>query len=236
MVRLFVGAAVTLCGLAAGPVAAHADSLPKGYTMTEWGPLGPADIDLVTKVRLAGLWEIPAGEMAKEKGHSARVRAVGAEIAKQHRELDLLARTAADKLSLPLPDEPNRDQQGWLQEMRDASGAQFDNVFIERLRQAHGKIFPAIATVRAGTRNSVVRELAQRSNNYVMTHLVLLESSGLVDYNGLPAPPSPVGVAPGSVQLSTDDVRGVNSTVIWVVLGLAALAGGAATIRLLRPR
>lgn len=237
--RLIVGAAVTLAGLVAGPIAAaRAEPLPNGYTMTQWGPLGAADRDLVVKVRLAGLWEMPAGTMAKEKGHSARVRAVGAEIAKQHADLDQLARAAAAKLAIPLPDEPNSDQQGWLGEMRAASGTQFDNVFIDRLRAAHGKIFPAIALVRAGTRNSVVRELAQRTNNFVMTHLVLLESSGLVDYNGLPTPPPPAAAAPGSVQLSAGELGmgGINSMVIWIVLGFAGLAGAAATIRLLKPR
>jgi predicted outer membrane protein len=235
---MLIGAAVTAGALATGPIAvAHADgALPNGYAMTQWGPLGAADRDLMEKVRLAGLWEMPAGQMAAEKGQSARVRAVGAEIAKQHGQLDELVRAAASKLSVPLPDQPNSDQQGWLREMRQASGAQFDNVFIERLRTAHGKVFPAIAQVRSGTRNSVVRELAQRSNNFVMTHMVLLESSGLVDYNGLQTPPPPAQAGPGSVLLSSGSMGGVNPTVIWIVLGFAALAGAAATFRLLRPR
>lgn len=239
MARLIIGAAVTVSGLLVGPIAvAHADPLPNGYEMTQWGPLGPADRDFVTKVRLAGLWEMPAGDMAVKKAHSARVRAVGAEIAKQHGDLDALARAAAKKLAMTLPDEPNSDQQGWLREMDRATGTDFDNVFIDRLRAAHGKIFPAIALIRAGTRNEVVRELAQRTNNFVMTHLTLLESSGLVDYNGLPPPPPPVAAGPGSVQLTANDLgmSGANSIVIWVVLGFAAIAGMAATFRLLRPR
>jgi hypothetical protein len=35
-----------------------------GWVQTQWGPLGPADRDLLVKVRLAGLWEGPTGQQA----------------------------------------------------------------------------------------------------------------------------------------------------------------------------
>src|SRR4051812_2857966 len=141
------------------------------------GELSAADKDLVVKVRLAGLWEVPAGEMAQKKSNDRRIQQVGADIAEQHTALDLLARDAAKKLDIELPDEPNADQQKWLGEMREAAeGEAFDQVFIDRLRAAHGKIFPAIATVRTSTRNDTVRKLAQQANQFVMTHLTLLES------------------------------------------------------------
>ena len=66
---------------------------------------------------------------------------------------------------------------------------QFDQIYIDRLRAAHGKIFPAIATIRASTRNDTVRKLAQQANQFVMTHMTLLESSGIVDYGALPTAP-----------------------------------------------
>ncbi|MFG1605003.1 DUF4142 domain-containing protein [Actinoplanes sp. NPDC049265] len=159
---------------------------------TNRGAISAADRDLVVKVRLAGLWEIPAGEMAVEKSKNPRVREIGRDIADQHRRLDAFARDAAKKLKVKLPDKPNADQQGWLAEMREApEGKEFDQIYVDRLRAAHGKIFPAIATVRTSTRNDVVRKLAQQANQFVMTHLTLLESSGLVDYKELPAAPDP---------------------------------------------
>ena len=215
--------------------------LPPGTVDTEWGPLTPADRDLVVKVRLAGLWEMPAGTMAAEKGQAQRVREVGAEIAKQHKQLDKLVVEAAGKLGVELPDEPNTDQQFWLGEMRAASGAGFDRVFIDRLRAAHGKVFPAIANIRSGTRNDVVRKLAQDSNGFVLTHLTLLESSGLVDYQSLPLPPAPATANPDAVRndmlvSSKALTGGVNSMIIWAVLAFAVIAGIAATLRLVRPR
>ncbi|WP_433728268.1 DUF4142 domain-containing protein [Actinoplanes sp. CA-051413] len=178
------------------PVAAHAEPnvpVPPNELIPDEGEgaLSAADKDLVVKVRLAGLWEIPAGEMAQQKSQDPRIRKIGREIAAQHEVLDAFDRAAAKKLRISVPKKPNSDQQGWLAEMRDAEGAEFDEIYIDRLRAAHGKIFPAIGTVRATTRNDTVRKLAQQANQFVVTHMTLLESSGIVDFAALPTAPNP---------------------------------------------
>lgn len=223
-----------IIGLLATPVAAMAQ--PGAPTQ-----LGAADMALFNGVRQAGLWEMPAGQMAAEKGSRQKVREVGAEIAKQHVDLDKLVVDAANRLGVQLPSEPNADQKGWLAEMRAASGARFDQIFVDRLRAAHGAIFPVIATVRAGTRNDVVRNLAQAANTFVENHMTMLESTGLVRYSKLPPanlpPPQDTSIL-AAAQASTSSAPGgsVNGSVIWVVL-LAALAVGAvATVRMFRAR
>lgn len=210
------------------------------------GPVGPADRDLLVKVRLAGLWEMPASEMAVAKGSSAKVREVGTKIGPQHAILDDLVTKAAARLGVPLPTEPTAEQKGWLAEMQRASGGQFDLVFTARLRAAHGKVFPLIASVRAGTRNEVVRELAAQANAFVLTHITLLESTGLVDYESLPLPPAPAPAAAAAAAVGNGsllggvDARasggGVNATVIWLVLLAALIAGAYSMVRLIRPR
>ena len=85
------------------------------------GAVSDADKDFVIKVRLAGLWEIPAGNMAQEKSNDPRVVQIGKSIAAQHVVLDKLDRAAAKKLNIELPNKPNSDQQFWLQEMKNAN-------------------------------------------------------------------------------------------------------------------
>src|SRR5687767_10799324 len=58
------------------------------------GDISDADRDFAVKVRLAGLWEIPAGEMAQEKSEDPRIQAIGRDIASQHVALDKLVRAA----------------------------------------------------------------------------------------------------------------------------------------------
>jgi putative membrane protein len=207
------------------------------------GSLSAADRDFVVKVRLAGLWEIPAGNMAQEKSDNPRSVTIGKSIAEQHVTLDGLTLKAAAKLRIPLPDAPTNEQQLWLNEMKAANGTDFDQIYIARLRAAHGKIFPAIANIRAGTRSDVVRRLAQEANQFVMTHLTLLESSGLVEYGSLPEAPQPAapGVAPAVDPLmlnraQSSGVPGVDNNVILIVLAAALIAGVVSTMRIFRAR
>jgi predicted outer membrane protein len=225
-----------MAGLVVGALAVPALAIaqPAGPTQLE-----ASDMALFNGVRQAGLWEMPAGQMAAEKGNQKRVREVGAEIAAQHVELDKLAVEAANKLGVQLPTEPNADQRGWLGEMKNATGARFDRIFIDRLRAAHGAIFPVIATVRSGTRNDIVRELAQQANDFVMTHMSLLESTGLVRYTNLPPanlPPPPDGSLLAAAQANEVPGSAVNGSVIWVVLLAALVVGAVATFRVFRSR
>ena len=211
------------------------------------GPVTASDVDFVVRVRLAGLWEIPAGNMAQEKSDDPRIVAIGKSIASQHVVLDQLDRDTAKKLGIQLPNQPNSDQQYWLSEMKNANSTTFDQIFVDRLRAAHGKIFPAIATIRASTRNDSVRKLAQESNQFVMTHMSLLESSGIVDYGALPTAPAPVVTGKGPVPVdgqmlaaasstSGSGIPGVSTTVVLLVLAAALVAGVITTMRIFRSR
>ncbi|MDM4720751.1 DUF4142 domain-containing protein [Micromonospora sp. WMMA1363] len=199
--------------------------------------LNAADAALLNGVRLAGLWEMPAGQMAAEKGQSPRVREIGAEIAKQHEELDRITVEAANKLSASIPTEPTDEQKGWLNEMQQARGARFDQIFVTRLRVAHGKIFPVIGAVRASTRDPIIRELAEAANTFVGDHLDMLESTGLVRWAELPPAALP---APGedgllaAASANTAPRFGISNTLVWLVFLAALGTGGIATWRMLR--
>lgn len=242
--------AMVLVGLLAPAGAAHANEpgvpVPPDTGLTDdgKGTVTPADKDFVIKVRLAGLWEIPAGNMAQEKSDNPKVVNIGKTISGQHVILDKMDRDVAKQLGIELPNQPNGDQLSWLAEMSSANAATFDQIYIDRLRAAHGKIFPAIATIRASTRNDSVRKLAQQANQFVMTHMTLLESSGIVDYAGLPTapPPAPANKGPVPVdsqmlaQTSSTGIPGVSTSVVLLVLAVALVAGVVTTMRILRTR
>ena len=199
--------------------------------------LNAADMALLNGVRLAGLWEMPAGQMAAERGSSAKVREIGAGIADEHRELDQLVVDAANRLGTRIPDEPTDEQKQWLAEMQNASGARFDQIFVTRLRVAHGKIFPVIGAVRASTRDAVVRKLADDANRFVLHHMELLESTGLVRYPELPPAALPAPQEDGLLAVASANSGpsfGISPTVVWLVFLAALGTGGIATYRILR--
>jgi putative membrane protein len=173
-----------------------AEQDPIGVTMTRHGPLSPADRDFLVKVRTAGLWETPTGRQAKQRAGSDEVKDAGAHIATEHIDLDAKVRSVAQELDVTLPNQPTAEQQGWMSELSRLTGADYDRVFVARLRAAHGKVFGVIAGIRASTRNDLVRSFASTANTFVLRHMTYLESTGLVDYAALPAPPALAATAP----------------------------------------
>jgi predicted outer membrane protein len=226
MIRVTAALGAVLIALACGSAAAAAPVTPT--------QLNAADVALLNGVRLAGLWEMPAGQMAAERGSQDRVRQIGRIIADQHVELDQLVVDAANRLGATLPVTPNADQQGWLNEMQQASGARFDQIFVDRLRAAHGKIFPVIGAIRAGTRNPIIRKLAEDANRFVMGHLQMLESTGLVRYDKLA--PAALPAAQDTSMLALAQANSVTApvvdpAVVWSVLIGTLVMAGAVTLR-----
>ncbi|MFE0101987.1 DUF4142 domain-containing protein [Streptomyces sp. NPDC059009] len=212
---LIIVALVATLGALAFPVWSYADrsgtgqaDLAAGTVATRWGPLSAADRDLLVKVRLAGLWEIPAGQQAMERAPTKAIAAAGDHLVVGHTDLDQRVRTAAGQLGVELPSQPNAQQQGWLRELTAASGETYERKFANLLRSAHGKVFAAIAQVRDSTRNSLVRQLATDANQTVLDHITMLEATGLVDFDDIATgraatatasptgPPPPSGAAP----------------------------------------
>lgn len=163
----------------------------EGMRDTQFGPLSALDRDFVRKVRLAGLWEKPAGRMALERGTTASVRTAGEHLVGGHTELDRRSVDAGRTLGISLPVRPGDQQQGWLDRMDAASGSGFDRTFAELVRAAHGKVFGLVALVRDRTGNSLVRELATRANTVVLDHITVLENTGLAGVPHTRDQPSP---------------------------------------------
>ncbi|GAA2329481.1 DUF4142 domain-containing protein [Dactylosporangium salmoneum] len=203
--------------------------LPEGWVVAAGGPIGPADREFLAKVRQAGLWEGPAGQMAQTRADDQRVKEVGAQLATDHRGLDQQVRQAAARLGVPLPDKPSDEQQGWLDELNGKFGADFDSTFANRLRAAHGKVFALVSSIRSGTRNDVVRTFAQTAVNVVMKHMTLLESIGNVDFGALPTP----GLAAG-IPTSSGPAAAFSPDAAWAVAGLALVVGAVAALRIYR--
>jgi putative membrane protein len=173
-VLVIVGAAFPAIGFA---VASQAQ--PQQNQQSAQQSFSDLDREFLVVINFANLWEVPMGDLAAERGSTQRARDVGATIAADHRRLDDLVKGVAGKYGVALTDTPSSSTQKWMDEIRAAgSGEAFDRVFSDRLRGAHGTVFGLIAEVRAGTRNSVIREFATSANTIVMKHMTLLESTG----------------------------------------------------------
>jgi hypothetical protein len=169
----------------AGPVIETA--LPGSHvTQTRFGPIDDVDRLFLVKVRQAGLWERPTCLQAEQFAGSARVKEICRSLASDHQQLDDEGRFVARQLNVALPNQPSAEQQAWMREIGVVRGHDWDVTAIKWLRFAHGGVYTAIASVRASTRNDMMRLLAERANTMVNKHMSLLESTGLVQYGSLP--------------------------------------------------
>jgi predicted outer membrane protein len=189
-----------------------------GWVQTEFGPLGPADRDLLVKVRLAGLWEGPTGQQAEQQASTAEVKTVGRNIATEHAQLDEEVRRVANQLGVLLPSSPTSQQVGWMNEISAQTGSDYDRMFVQRLREAHGTVLPIISQVRSSTRNELVRQFATTAAEYVTRHHQYLESTGLVDYSALPQP------SPGLFGGGTNPRDLIVPVLVFTAALLAAIA------------
>jgi predicted outer membrane protein len=190
---------------------------------TPWGPLSQYDRNLLINVRLANLWEGPTSEQVAQRTTNPKVRAVAEQLSKEHHALDEMVIKTAGQLNVPLNDSPAPLQKAWMDKILTATGKQADEIWANVTRQAHGTIFLSIADVRARTRNDVMRTFAQTANEYVLRHMTLLETTGLVTANSLvvgSTDPAPYQTLPSR----TDLVRG----------GLIALLVLVATLLVIR--
>ncbi|MET7911274.1 DUF4142 domain-containing protein [Streptomyces avermitilis] len=215
---LVIAALFATVGALAYPVWSYADrsgtgqaNLAAGTVSTRWGPLTASDRDLIVRVRLAGLWELPAGQQALERPVSKAFKETADHLIVGHTDLDKRVRIVAAQLGVELPNQPNPQQQGWLQELSAASGKEYEYKFANLLRSAHGKIFPAIGAVRNSTRNTLVRQLASDTNQTVLDHITMLEKTGSVDFDAIAndtaaaataSPTGPPAPAPGATAAS----------------------------------
>jgi len=223
---LLLGAACPAVGVAGVSFAGVSQAQPQQNQQSAQQPLSALDSEFLTVINFANLWEVPMGDLAAEKGTTQRVRDVGTAIAADHRKLDTAVTDLAGRFGVTLTNTPSSSTAKWMDEMRAASGDAFDRIFADRLRAAHGTVFGLIAEIRAGTRDSVIRDFATQANTIVMKHMTLLESTGLVNVdNGMFAEAAARNIETPENALSSGDL---------MLGGVVAAVATAATIGVVR--
>jgi predicted outer membrane protein len=200
-----------------------------GTTQTAFGPLTQGDINLLTAVRQANLWEGPTSEQAQQMATSPAVRDVGGKLAAEHAELDVETRRIAEQLGVQLPANASAKQQAWMNQIAAATGSDYDQTFVQIVREAHGGVLPVINDVRVSTRNDLVRQFAETADAFVTRHCQYLESTGLVDYSRLP-------VTQASLTNVLTNGTGPQALIVPILVFVAVLIGVVAMLSTLRKK
>lgn len=208
---------IVVFSLALAPFAAAAPV----DTSQSSGPITDQDRDVLLRVRQAGLWEGPVSAQVAMRTQNPKVKAVAEQLAHEHHILDEATLAAASKLGVSVPDTASPQQQGWVTQILSAPPQQMDKLYVGIVRSAHGLVFTIIAADRAATQNDVMRAFAQSGIDFVMRHMMMLETTGLVDSNSLVTPIS----GPTSQAAIAPSLPDSGSVVLGIALaGVAVLA------------
>ncbi|PZG16598.1 DUF305 domain-containing protein [Micromonospora craterilacus] len=186
--RLGLVAALVLVGVAPA-AAAQAAAQPSEQ-----------DTQYLQAMHQVNLYEIAAGELAQKKGQNQQVKDLAQQFVTDHTELDNSVKNLAKQLNVQLPNEPTTDQRAALDQLNNASGEEFDRLWVTQGLTSTLQAIQATQTeISQGTETQVV-QLAQSALPVLQAHNDALVQ--LAEQLGIPVPqasasgtPSPGGTA-----------------------------------------
>ncbi|MFI7549762.1 DUF4142 domain-containing protein [Verrucosispora sp. WMMD703] len=183
------------------------------------------DTQYLQAVHQVNLYEIAAGELAQEKGQNQQVKELGQQFVTDHTELDQSVQDLAGQLNVELPSEPTTDQQDGLDQLNNASGEEFDRLWVTQELAGHVQAIQATQTeISQGTEPQVV-QLAQTALPVLQAHydalVMLAEELGIpvpeTSPSGTPSPggtvPAPGGTTPTPGETFTEEAPVPGGTV-----------------------
>ncbi|QGN47610.1 DUF4142 domain-containing protein [Micromonospora sp. WMMD558] len=194
--RLGLLAALVLVGIA--PAAAAQAAVQPSQQDTQY----------LQAIHQVNLFEITAGELAQEKGQNEQVKNLGEMFKTDHTQLDQSVQDVAGQFDVELPDEPTPEQQNIIDQLNNASGEEFDRLWVTNQLTGHVQAIQATQTeISQGSEQAVV-QLAQTALPTLQAHYDELVQ--LAEQLGIPVPqatgtgtPSPGGTAPGGPGTET---------------------------------
>ncbi|WP_433529258.1 DUF4142 domain-containing protein [Micromonospora sp. CA-263727] len=211
--RLGLVAALVLVGVAPA-MAAQAAAQPSEQ-----------DTQYLQAMHQVNLYEIAAGELAQKKGQNQQVKDLAQQFVTDHTELDNEVKNLAKQLNVHLPNEATTDQRAALDQLNNASGEEFDRLWVTQGLTGHLQAIQATQTeISQGSETQVV-QLAQTALPMLQAHydalVQLAEELGIpvpqTSASGTPGPggtiPAPGGGTPAPGGTSTEEAPAPGGTV-----------------------
>jgi putative membrane protein len=124
-------------------------------------------------IAASDMFEIESGKLAAEKGSSEAIKSFGSTLQTDHTKSTADLKAAAAKAEPAITPAPamTAEQQGNLDKLNAASGAEFDKLFGEQQVAAHEKALATLQAYSAGGDVPALREFATKAATVVQGHL-----------------------------------------------------------------
>ena len=121
-------------------------------------------------VAASDLYETQSGALAMEKGASEEVRSIGQMLRREHQESTSRLKAAASRAGVELRPALDPDKQAMIDELKAASGAEFDRKFLAQQRAAHQKTLMMLQNYRQSGDDAALKLFAEGAQKLVEGH------------------------------------------------------------------
>ncbi|HYF22234.1 MAG TPA: DUF4142 domain-containing protein [Caulobacteraceae bacterium] len=156
------------------PVNAAQDAVGAAVGAVSASTLGANTVDgYVTNAAISDMYEIQAGQLASEKGVSAEVKKMGAMLVKDHTATStaMKAAIAQGGVTATVPTELDQRRKGMIDNLRAASGADFDKVFLAQQTAAHSEALTLHQGFAENSDNPALKQFAAQTAPKIQHHL-----------------------------------------------------------------
>jgi putative membrane protein len=136
------------------------------------------DKTFLMKASQGGMAEIQLGQLASEKGHSAKVKAFGQKMVTDHTALNNSLKPFADKDGVPPPSGLSADDQAEMDKLNGLSGADFDKEYVAYMMKDHKHDQMAFKEEVSSTQDPKLKMAVEHGLKVVDQHLAMIDRIG----------------------------------------------------------
>jgi putative membrane protein len=132
----------------------------------------PADAaGFANAVAAADLYEIESARLAADKASNAEVKAFARHVRTDHEKSTAELKSAAGTAKISVAPRLDAEKQAMLDQLKAASGAEFDRLFVEQQKTAHQKALALLQGYASGGDNEALKAFASKTAVAVKGHL-----------------------------------------------------------------
>jgi predicted outer membrane protein/sporulation protein YlmC with PRC-barrel domain len=162
------------------PAAAAAQTEPKtpavqGAATAAQGQLSAEQF--VREAANSGMFEIQSSQLAEQKAHDPRIKQFGQQMVQDHTNADNQLKAIAQKdKNLQVPDSLDQEHQQKLQQLQEANGTQFDQLYARMQLDAHQKAVSLFQNFAQSGDDPQLKQFAQKTLPALEQHLQMAQT------------------------------------------------------------
>jgi putative membrane protein len=134
----------------------------------------PTDKAFISKVAQINLAEVELGKLAEQKGNPA-VKDFGTRMIQDHMQAENDLQQLAEQENVTLPTEPGSEASSIKQQLSEASGAQFNQSYLEHMLSGHKSAIALLENEIEHGQNPAIKAYAEKVLPVVQDHVRIAE-------------------------------------------------------------